>query len=166
MSTRAPSVGGWGCVACVCGCDVSILITNLTPYPYPYPHAYLCLYAYPQVACVIMSGGQGTRLGFDGPKGMYKIGVPSGSCIFRLHMEKILAVRALAARTAVAAAGGAGGGRSGSASLVLPSIPVYIMTSEINTERIKRYFEECDYFGYPSADIFFFEQALEPCLGE
>jgi UDP-N-acetylglucosamine/UDP-N-acetylgalactosamine diphosphorylase len=47
-----------------------------------------------EVACIIMSGGQGTRLGFNGPKGMYKIGVPSGSCIFRLHMEKILAVRA------------------------------------------------------------------------
>jgi len=117
-----------------------------------------------------MSGGQGTRLGFDGPKGMYKIGMPSGSCIFRLHMEKILAVRALVARTAEIAAGGCGAGSSSasasaSASLVLPSIPVYIMTSEINTERIKRYFKECDYFGYPSADVFFFEQALEPCLG-
>ena len=101
-----------------------------------------------QVAAVIMSGGQGTRLGFDGPKGMYKIGIPSRRCIFRMHIEKLLAIRRLA----------------GQNSQQLPSIPVYIMTSEINTSIIQEYFRANDYFGYPAADVFFFEQALEPCL--
>ena len=116
-----------------------------------------------QVAAVIMSGGQGTRLGFSGPKGMYKIGLPSGSCIFRIHVEKILAIRSLAARSAAGAEAVVAGEKGQAASL--PLIPIYIMTSEINTSTIKHYFQECNYFGYPPEDVFFFEQGLEPCSG-
>ena len=104
-----------------------------------------------EVAAVIMSGGQGTRLGFKGPKGMYNIGLASGKSIFQLHMERLQKMRMLAA-----------------AKIDSPvdnvHIPVYIMTSMTNTQTIQDYFAEKNYFNYPHEDVFFFEQGLLPCL--
>lgn len=102
-----------------------------------------------EVAAVIMSGGQGTRLGFDGPKGMYDIGLPSHKSIFQIHIERIAKVRQLASHAMKTA---------------LPRVAVYIMTSDLNDADIKTYFTTHDYFGYPSEDIYFFQQGLEPCL--
>jgi UDP-N-acetylglucosamine/UDP-N-acetylgalactosamine diphosphorylase len=115
------------------------------------------------VGAVIMSGGQGTRLGFDGPKGMFNMGLPSGRCIFRIHMDKLNAMLYLAGA----------GARKGlgtrevndtTKSACAASIPVYIMTNDIKTQTIKDYFRANAFFGYPSEDVYFFEQALEPCL--
>jgi UDP-N-acetylglucosamine/UDP-N-acetylgalactosamine diphosphorylase len=100
-----------------------------------------------QIAAVIMSGGQGTRLGFSGPKGMYDMGLPSKSSIFQIHIHRILKLRQLASSNGHSAC-----------------IPVYIMTSDLNDRDIRNFFEENNYFGYPKEDIFFFEQSLQPCM--
>ncbi|CAM9783772.1 unnamed protein product, partial [Ectocarpus fasciculatus] len=102
------------------------------------------------VGAVILSGGQGTRLGFSGPKGVYDIGLPSKKSIFQLHIERILKVRQLCPK------------EDGS----LPSIPVYIMTSDLNHQIIIDFFKANNFFGFPESDLFFFEQALELCLSK
>ena len=44
-----------------------------------------------QVGAILVAGGQGTRLGFDHPKGMYAIGPVSRRTLFQIHVEKIVA---------------------------------------------------------------------------
>lgn len=73
------------------------------------------------VAVVIMSGGQGTRLGYEGPKGMYNICLPSGKSMFQMHFERVIRVKHLCRRD---------DGR-------VPSIPIYVMTSELNDTVIR-----------------------------
>ena len=101
-----------------------------------------------KAAAIILSGGQGTRLGFAGPKGMYNMGLMSGKSIFQLHIERIAKIRML----------------SKTLSDTLPSVPIYIMTSDMNDSIIRGYFASMNNFGYPAEDVFFFEQGLEPCL--
>ena len=103
-----------------------------------------------EVAAVIMSGGQGTRLGYKGPKGMYDIGLASGKSIFQLHMERLQKMRMLAA--------------ADTCSLENVHIPAFIMTSATNSQTIKDYFEEKNFFNFPREDVYFFEQGLLPCL--
>uniref|UniRef100_A0A7S4MYZ6 UDP-N-acetylglucosamine diphosphorylase n=2 Tax=Odontella aurita TaxID=265563 RepID=A0A7S4MYZ6_9STRA len=102
------------------------------------------------VAAVLLAGGQGTRLGFDGPKGMYDMGMGSGRTLFRMVAERILRLGRLA-----------GGGAEKSAS-----VPLYVMTSPMNDELTRRYFAENDYFGLPSSDVTFFAQGVLPCLSD
>lgn len=95
-----------------------------------------------KVAAFLVAGGQGTRLGFDGPKGAYPIGPISGKTLFQWHAEQISA-RATRYRT---------------------SIPWYIMTSQDNDRDTRHFFEENDYFGLSRRNVFFFVQDMVPCL--
>lgn len=97
-----------------------------------------------RVACVMVAGGQGTRLGFDGPKGAYPIGPLTGKSLFAYHAEK---VRNLQNRYACA-------------------IPWYIMVSHSNAAATEAFFKQHDYFGLSSANIRFFQQKMVPCVDE
>lgn len=107
-----------------------------------------------KVAVVVLCGGQGTRLGFDGPKGMYDIGLPSGKTLFQLQAERLLRVCKLAAAEAEAETGGSG------AAAAVPRIPWYIMTSPLNDAATREFFESKDFFGIPKEDLFFFSQVF------
>ena len=100
-----------------------------------------------KVATVLLAGGQGTRLGFDGPKGMYDIGMPSKKTLFCLIAERILKLTRLAQTNGEKV-----------------KIPLYVMTSPMNHEITKKYFEENGFFGLPSEDVIFFAQGTLPCL--
>lgn len=85
-----------------------------------------------EVAVVVVAGGQGTRLGFDGPKGTYPIGPVSAASLFQIHAEKILAL----------------GRRHGR------PIPFYVMTSPDNHEETARFFAEHENFGLEHVRLF------------
>lgn len=89
-----------------------------------------------QVAAFLVAGGQGSRLGFDGPKGMFDIGLPSHKSLFQLQAERL---RNLATQ-------------------VGHPIPWCIMTSPLNHEATINFFREHDFFGMNREDIRFFEQ--------
>jgi UDP-N-acetylglucosamine/UDP-N-acetylgalactosamine diphosphorylase len=85
-----------------------------------------------QVAVVIVAGGQGTRLGFDGPKGCYPIGPVTDRSLFQIHCEKVAAL----------------GGRFGRTP------PLYVMTSDENHEPTERFLAGHGWFGLEHLRLF------------
>lgn len=102
-----------------------------------------------QVSAIVLAGGQGTRLGFSGPKGCYDIGLTSGASLFELFAQRLLRLGKLAAEKK---------GKS------VASIPFYIMTSPMNDASTRDFFTTHDYFGLSKEDVFFFPQGTLPCF--
>jgi len=44
-----------------------------------------------QLAMILVAGGQGSRLGFNHPKGMYQVGPVSNVSLYQIHFEKVMA---------------------------------------------------------------------------
>ena len=95
-----------------------------------------------RIGLFLVAGGQGTRLGFDGPKGSYPIGGLTGKSLFQYHAEKILNLQR----------------RYGCV------LPWYIMVSNTNGPATRAYFEEHAYFGLAPADVIFITQHMVPCM--
>ncbi len=94
------------------------------------------------VGAILVAGGQGTRLGFDKPKGIFSIGPISGSSLFQILIEKVVA-------------------RSRVAGMV---IPLYVMTSPATHEETVAYLAANENFGLPSDDLVIFCQGTMPAV--
>lgn len=95
-----------------------------------------------RVAAFTVAGGQGTRLGFDGPKGAFAISPIRGASLFQLFAEQLRGVQRRYGR--------------------LPRW--YIMTSPQNHAQTVAYFESRDYFGLPRDSVRFFQQGQMPAF--
>ncbi len=95
-----------------------------------------------KVGAILVAGGQGTRLGFDKPKGMYPIGALSHAPLFQILAQQLLA------RSRRAAA----------------PIPYFIMTSDATHDETVAFFGEHKNFGLPAGDVFFFQQGNMPAV--
>ncbi|MGD0383172.1 MAG: UDPGP type 1 family protein [Thermoguttaceae bacterium] len=94
------------------------------------------------VGAILVAGGQGTRLGFDHPKGMYSIGPVSRRTLFQVHVEKIAsASRRYGVR-----------------------IPLYLMTSPKTHDETVEFFKRHDRFCLPEEDLFIFCQGTMPTV--
>ena len=94
-----------------------------------------------QYAVVTMAGGQGTRLGWKGPKGTFKLDVGEhGKYIFEILAETLQ--------------------RANKKYGVV--VNWYIMTSEENNAETVKFFEKHDFFGYDKEKIKFFKQNVLP----
>jgi UDP-N-acetylglucosamine/UDP-N-acetylgalactosamine diphosphorylase len=91
-----------------------------------------------KVGCLILAGGQGTRLGFDGPKGAFPL--IAGKSLFEIFSERV--------------------------KLAGTDLPLCIMTSELNHQQTVDFFQEHNGFGLKSSQLFFFKQKMLPFIDD
>lgn len=93
-----------------------------------------------KVACFTVAGGQGSRLGYDGPKGCFPTSCVTGKTLFQIFAEGIL-------------------GTQRRHDVV---IPWYIMTSPLNHDATVAFFAANDHFGLDPDAVRFFPQGVMP----
>ena len=98
-----------------------------------------------EYAVVTMAGGQGTRLGHNGPKGTFLLDVkPKPKYLFEILADGIKRANEKYEVT----------------------LNWYIMTSTENNKKTEEFFEEHNYFAYPKDKIKFFKQGNLPLISE
>ena len=93
-----------------------------------------------KTAAFTVAGGQGTRLGYDGPKGTLPVSPIKNKPLFQLFAEQI----------------------HGVSQKYEVSIPWYIMCSPLNLEATINHFEDCNYYGLGRENLKFFAQGVMP----
>lgn len=96
-----------------------------------------------KLAVLTMAGGQGTRLGYNGPKGTFDLGLDSHKTLFELMCDTLKEAK----------------------EKYGVYVPWYIMTSNENNKQTTDFFESHNYFGYPKEDVKFFIQGELPMIG-
>ena len=99
---------------------------------------------YNEYAVVTMAGGQGSRLGHDGPKGTFDFGLENHKSIFEVLCDRLKEAY----------------------KKYNVYIPWYIMTSRQNNEETINFFEKNNYFGYSKENVYFFKQGELPVLND
>lgn len=95
-----------------------------------------------KVAAFVVAGGQGTRLGYDGPKGTYPVSPIKKKSLFQIFAEKIRAA----------------GLRYGK------PIHWFIMTSHANHVATETFFKENQFFGLDASRVHLFRQGRMPAV--
>lgn len=93
-----------------------------------------------KVAAFIVAGGQGTRLGWDAPKGTFPATPITGKPLFQLFAESLLKTQK----------------KYGAV------VPWYVMTSPANDAPTRDFFAAHHYFGLDAGQVFFFPQGTVP----
>ena len=96
------------------------------------------------VGAILVAGGQGTRLGFDQPKGMFPVGPVSGATLFELLAGQLKA--------------------RGEAAGV--TIPLYVMTSPATDAPTRAEFAAQNYYGLGEENVVFFRQGTMPAVDD
>jgi UDP-N-acetylglucosamine/UDP-N-acetylgalactosamine diphosphorylase len=97
-----------------------------------------------KMGCIILAGGQGTRLRFEGPKGLFPVSVIKQKSLFQLLVEKTIAASKQAHQ----------------------ALSLAIMTSPENDATTKQFFLENNYWGLAKDQVSFFCQSTLPLLSE
>ncbi|MHB1483273.1 MAG: UTP--glucose-1-phosphate uridylyltransferase [Saccharofermentanales bacterium] len=95
-----------------------------------------------EVASVTMAGGQGTRLGHNGPKGSFILGTEPPKSLFEIQADRLLEIH----------------------TKTNTYMPWLIMTSEENSDATIEFFKQNDYFSYDPRMIRFFKQEMIPVV--
>lgn len=95
-----------------------------------------------KIGAVLLAGGQGTRLGFDKPKGMFNVGITHELYIFECLIRNLMEV----------------------VNKIGAWIPLYIMTSDKNNADTVAFLHEKNFFGYNKDYIHFFIQDMAPSV--
>ncbi|UCC97726.1 MAG: UTP--glucose-1-phosphate uridylyltransferase [Phycisphaerales bacterium] len=93
-----------------------------------------------KVAAFVVAGGQGTRLGLDGPKGDFPISPVKNRTLFQIFAD---AIRATCQEYQAVC-------------------PWYVMTSPLNYSRTVEVFRSSDYYGLDPGNVFIFQQGTLP----
>ncbi len=96
------------------------------------------------MGCLIVAGGQATRLKFDGPKGMYPLSLVKKKSLFQLFAEKVVAA----------------------SKLTKYDLQLAIMTSPLNHDITVDFFKENHFFGLKPSQLSFFSQETLPFLDD
>ncbi|WP_415907869.1 UTP--glucose-1-phosphate uridylyltransferase [Oleiharenicola sp. Vm1] len=95
-----------------------------------------------RVAAFVVAGGQGTRLGYDGPKGTFPVTPVKRKPLFQVFAEKLLAA----------------GKRYGR------PLHWFIMTSHANHAQTEAFFVANQFFGLDAGHVHFFRQGRMPAV--
>lgn len=97
-----------------------------------------------RVAVLLVAGGQGTRLGYDGPKGCYPVMPLTGMTLFEVFARKLQRIGREYGKTP----------------------PLYVMVGNHNEAATRNFWEDNKYFGLSPDDVQFFAQGEMPALDE